>query len=133
MNNEFEIPPVNGRFITASEARANCKKPIFLGKVKAHLFDLDKFKEFVNKIAQYNGQAGLPNEERVAYVRMYYSRSSRGGHANEKDLVIVPVMASGVDLYKVAGKLFSDDNILSESTPCPNLCGDKDGKNLNCP
>lgn len=133
MTNEFQIPSTNGRFISAAEARANCKKPILLGKVKGHLFDLDKWTQFVDNIAKYNGQAGLPNDARVAYVRVYYSRSSRGGHTNEKDLVIVPVMASGVDLYEVSGKVFSEDNILSESTPCPNLCGDKDGRNLNCP
>lgn len=95
------------------------------------LYGLDKVLEFFGKIAKYNQTAD--GDQKIVAVRIYHAISTRviaGSNPPKRssllrDAIIVPVLGTGEDLYKIMPFLGDEDIILAESRPCPNQCGVK--------
>ena len=112
----------------ASIGRDSHKDP---DHVFGFLYGLDKVLEFCGKIAKYNQTAD--GDQRIVAVRIYHAISTRviaGSVPPERspllrDAIIVPVLATGEDLYKIMPLFGDEDIILAESRPCPNQCGVK--------
>lgn len=97
------------------------------GHIFGFLYGLDKVTEFLQKIEAYNKLS----TEKIVALRIYHAISERDDTATVppikypplRDQIIVPVLESGEDLYKVLPISGDDDIILGKSRPCPNQCG----------
>lgn len=105
--------------------------------VVGHLFDFTLFKAFTDSISEL-----IAAGENITGVRVYHARSNRRGElpAEEVDLVFVPVGDDDEDYYNIYQRPGGEKGvagitpvIISESTPCPNICSGKYKENLNCP
>lgn len=90
-------------------------------------FGLNKFRQFIYQIDMYN--SGQVREDAKIYgIRIYYGKCKRKdpeyGTDSYPDLILMPVLKDGSDLYKISDDDFLDVpvNILSQSRPCPNQC-----------
>jgi len=135
------MPIPNGNPILVDAAKTNIKKYVDdqvaltatpeAQLVVGHLFDFSLIEDFVNSISDLNTKGA-----NISGIRIYHSKDNREGRIPnlENDLVIIPVLNDGTDYYDVYDRphtLIAGPLILSDSTPCPNVC---DGKNnLNCP
>lgn len=81
-----------------------------------YVFGLNNLKQFLLKIDAYN-VGELTVDKQITAVRVYRAKSS------QQDLVLVPVMRSGVDCPKSLINKEKDDGMyLSGAGPCPNVC-----------
>ena len=83
-------------------------------------YGLNTLRTFMEKIEAYNKNA----TEKIVAVRIYHGVSIRPNDASKKprrDEILMPVLESGNDLYKVA-PIFPNDIIVGDTRPCPNQC-----------
>ncbi|WP_316802945.1 hypothetical protein [Pedobacter nototheniae] len=134
--------PVNlknaGKFIKQNEAiksleayfvDARIPDPTAKEIIFGHTFGLNKVRKLLDNIDEYNNKVDQEEKE-IKGIRIYYGYGLR--HDPEfglepkdgpfRDVFLMPVLASGEDLYGVY-RLVEEDLILSESRPCPNQCG----------
>lgn len=128
-----------GTFISATQAASyllaffndNGLNPNDPTVVSGHILGLDKIRQLLQKIDDYNAaNPALP----IDGVRTYQARSVQninGSPQTVDDIFLMPILSDGTDLYPVypettAAKVTAtgdDGVILGNSRPCPNLCG----------
>lgn len=99
--------------------------PIVTGQV----LGLDKLETFIEAIRKYNANDANASRK-IAAVRIHYARSDRRGRypKNINDVYLVPVLETGEDLETISSESgekeieATDQMILGEAIPCPNLC-----------
>ncbi len=94
--------------------------------VYGHTFGLNRIRQMLFDIDVHNTKL-QPGEKKIAGLRIYYGVSER--HDSDfpvvgfcPDLIFMPVMEDGVDLYTIHS-LSGNETVLSGSRPCPNQCG----------
>jgi len=83
-------------------------------------YGLNTLRTFMGQIDDYNKNAG----EKIVAVRIYHAVSIRPNDASKtpkRDEILIPVLESGNDLYKVA-PIVGPPIIVGDTRPCPNQC-----------
>ncbi len=96
----------------------------------AHVFGINNIRELLYRMDLYNEQVTRDKTgKKIKGVRMYHGLDCRTdsdfGLPHDKlfrDLIIMPVLENGHDLYPMLDKLIDNDIILSGSRPCPPQC-----------
>jgi|GEM_PF-1509285 len=97
--------------------------------VFGHVFGLDKIRSLFHNIDRYNAQDLTKNP--IVAIRIYHAKGERNDPdfqvppkgVQARDLVLVPVLKNGHDLFDGINTLSDPTNlILAESRPCPTLC-----------
>nr|WP_294875252.1 hypothetical protein [uncultured Pedobacter sp.] len=83
-------------------------------------YGLNTLRTFMEEIDAYNKNAG----EKIVAVRIYHAITIRDNDTTKtpkRDEILVPVLESGNDLYKVA-PIVGPPIIVGDTRPCPNQC-----------
>jgi hypothetical protein len=96
--------------------------------IYGHIFGLNTLRTLLNNIDLFNKDA--PEDKVITGIRVYYGISERYDadfplnppHGKFRDLIFMPVVPSGKDLYPIDPELVDPQLILSESRPCPTQC-----------
>ncbi len=130
-SNKLMIKKTDGEAILESEALVSVTDFIDqrLGNdpVMGYHMGLDTFEKMYTEIKEYNDEPA--NIKKIIGVRFYHALSDRTfsdlSIVNEKDLVAVPTLDDGKDIYYVYPEVgfLPAVNIYSKFRPCPKLCG----------
>jgi hypothetical protein len=99
-----------------------------LSHIYGHIFGLNTLRTLLTNIDGYNG--GAADDKKVTGIRIYYGIAVRHDanfplkppHRMYRDLIFMPVLPSGEDLYPIDPQFVDPQLILSESRPCPTQC-----------
>lgn len=83
-------------------------------------YGLNTLRAFMEKIEDYNKSA----TEKIVAVRIYHGVSIRPNDITKtprRDEILIPVLESGNDLYKVT-PIIGPPIIVGDTRPCPNQC-----------
>ncbi|KIA96212.1 hypothetical protein OC25_03790 [Pedobacter kyungheensis] len=127
-----------GEFITVANAAISLEK--YLGDpqtparnesshIFGHVFGINSLKKVLMDIDIFNARQG-EKDPKIAAIKCYYGISKRNdcdfplkpADGEFRDLILMPVLDTGVDFHKILG--IDDDEVLSGSRPCPNQCGE---------
>ncbi|GAA0188814.1 hypothetical protein GCM10009122_48130 [Fulvivirga kasyanovii] len=87
-------------------------------RVDAHIFGLDKVREFLNKIYDYNET--YPECSPITGIKVYRClNDDRVDWPDKNDIFIVPLCQDGSEPIPIN---LVDDIILGDPRPCPNMC-----------
>ena len=130
MENELKF---SGEFLGVEEAKgylqafldsesASVAGEVTTSVVSGQVIGLENLKVFMAAIQTFNKDQ--QNTDKIEAVRVYYSRSKRKEASKVmRDIILEPVLASGMDLHKLFPHQIADDQlILGKAIPCPNLC-----------
>ena len=132
----------SGAFLSADEAKSYLQEflnevaptvggDVATSVVSGQVLGLNRLRAFMKSIETYNADpahAGNP----VVAVRIYSASSHRKNRYPKKlrDVVLEPVLANGEDMHGLFPEsqpfekaVATDQLILGEAMPCPNLCG----------
>lgn len=96
--------------------------------IYGHIFGLKTLQTLMTNIDNYNG--GVEADQKITGVRIYYGVGLRHDasfplhppHRMYRDLIFMPVVLDGTDLYPIGPEFADAQLIMSESRPCPTQC-----------
>jgi hypothetical protein len=100
------------------------------GHIFGHTFGLNNLRTLLFNIDLYNSEK-VDDEPLIKGIRVYYGIDKRNDasfpmnppNGMFRDLIFMPVVADGSDLFPIIRGIVDPQLILSGSRPCPNECG----------
>lgn len=133
-----------GEFISIEDAGKSFHSRLNrLNEVHGHIVSIEKLKQLVDAIYEYNNNPSQEEFETIEYVRIWKGSSTKygtcvNGPKNIEDLIFMPTFANGMDAFANNNSTVDEylkvgdmPAILGSIRPCPKWCGDPDGLNEN--